>query len=374
MEAASNPGEIMLRLKHYALGLLFLCPLIASAQTDSSSTDEDWDMYGNLDFADKGAKRFASSKVLNLSPARLIGVGYEVVGGAGLSSPAMPVPNAPTDTSASRIGLSHGLRLQANIPLISRNNIIWQMNLNYQDQNYVFEDAAALTHPLHRWLSRNGLRSAGVGFTVFKPFDEKNFVLLQASADASGDYGWKRLPSFGNLRYSAALLYGRKVSDRFMWGAGISRTYRVGELNYVPVVLLNWTSASGKWGVECLLPARGSLRRTFSPRSLATLGFELEGQSYRLENVDSDILVSQTNLELRRSELRLRLEYQRSLSGFYWIGIQAGLRYNYAFELDSFGSDNREFFRGFFGDQGYLLENSLQHTWFVSVVFSLVSP
>ena len=53
----------MLRLKHYALGLLFLCPLIASAQTDSSSTDEDWDMYGNLDFADKGAKRFASSKV-----------------------------------------------------------------------------------------------------------------------------------------------------------------------------------------------------------------------------------------------------------------------------------------------------------------------
>jgi hypothetical protein len=116
------------------------------------------------------------------------------------------------------------------------------------------------------------------------------------------------------------------------------------------------------------------LRRTFSPRSLATLGFELEGQSYRLENVDSDILVSQTNLELRRSELRLRLEYQRSLSGFYWIGIQAGLRYNYAFELDTFGPDNREFFRGFFGDQGYLLENSLQHTWFVSVVFSLVSP
>jgi hypothetical protein len=124
------------------------------------------------------------------------------------------------------------------------------------------------------------------------------------------------------------------------------------------------------------LPARGSLRRTVSPRSLATLGFELEGQSYRLENVDSDILAPQplSNLELRRSELRLRLEYQRSLTGFYWIGIQAGLRYNYAFELDTFGPDNREFFRGFFGDQGYLLENSLQHTWFVSVVFSLVSP
>lgn len=361
-------------LKRYVLGLVLVLPLIASAQTDSSTTDEDWDMYGNLDFADKGAKRFATSKVLNLSPARLISIGYEAVGGAGLTSPSIPNPNTPSDTSSSRIGLSQGLRLQANIPLVSRNNIIWQMNLNYQDQYYMFEETSSLSHPLHRWLSRNGLRSAGLGFTLFKPFDEKNFILLQASADASGDYGWKRLPSMGNLRYSAALLYGRKVSDRFMWGAGISRTYRVGELNYVPVVLLNWTSASGKWGVECLLPARGSLRRTFSPRSLASLGFELEGQSYRLENVDNDISVNQPNLELRRSELRLRLEYQRSLSGFYWIGIQAGLRYNYAFEVDSFGNNNHEFFRGFFGNQPYLLENSLQHTWFVAVTFNLVSP
>jgi hypothetical protein len=107
---------------------------------------------------------------------------------------------------------------------------------------------------------------------------------------------------------------------------------------------------------------------------LATVGFELEGQSYRLENADSDISVGSPNLELRRSELRLRLEYQRSLSKFYWIGIQAGLRYNYAFEVDSFGPDNTEFFRGFFGDQKYVLENTLAHTWFVQVTFNLVSP
>jgi hypothetical protein len=359
------------------LALLFALPVCGFAQTDSTVADEDWDMYGKLDFADKGAKRFCTSKVLNLSPARLISIGYEAVGGASLSTPAATDPahvSFAPDTAVSRIGLSHGLRLQANIPLVSRNNIIWQMNLNYQDQYYLFENAASLSNPLQQWLSRNGLRSAGLGFTLFKPFDEKNFLLLQASADASGDYGWKRLPSFGNLRYSGALLYGRKVSDRFMWGAGISRTYRVGELNYVPVVLLNWTSASGKWGVECLLPARASLRRTFSPRSLATLGFELEGQSYRLENVDADIPVTSPNLELRRSELRLRLEYQRSLSGFYWIGIQAGLRYNYAFEVDGFGPDNQEFFRGFFGDQNYLIENTLAHTWYVQVTFNLVSP
>jgi len=364
-------------LNRLLLGALLLLPLGGFSQTDSTTADEDWDMYGNLDFADKAAKRFCTSKVLNLSPSRLISIGYEAVGGADLISPAAADPahsSLSPDTAASRIGLSHGLRLQANIPLISRNNLIWQMNLNYQDQYYLFENAGGLTNPFQQWLSRNGLRSAGLGFTLFKPFDEKNFLLIQASADASGDYGWKRLPHFGNLRYSGAVLYGRKVSDRFMWGAGISRTYRVGELNYVPVVLLNWTSANGKWGVECLLPARGSLRRTFSSRSLATVGFELEGQSYRLENVDADIPVTSPNLELRRSELRLRLEYQRSLSGFYWIGIQAGLRYNYAFEVDSFGADNREFFRGFFGDQKYVLENTLSHTWYVQVTFNLVSP
>jgi hypothetical protein len=50
------------------------------------------------------------------------------------------------------------------------------------------------------------------------------------------------------------------------------------------------------------------------------------------------------------------------------------LRYNYAFEVDSFGPDNTEFFRGFFGDQKYVLENTLAHTWFVQVTFNLVSP
>lgn len=352
---------------------LFCLPLQAQTDTtDVNDYEEDWDLYGDLDFADVGTKRFCTSKITNLSPARLISVGYDVQGPASLTAGNFSAESGTYDEEQGQIQLSHGLRLQTNIPLISRNSIIIQLNANYMEQRYHFEEGASLTHPLLRILDDNGLRTTGLGTTVFKPLNETNFILFQGSADLNGDYGWNSIQPLSSLRYSAALLYGWKTSDRFMWGIGASRTYRVGELNYVPVVLLNWTSANGKWGTEMLLPARGHVRRTFNPRSLAMFGFELEGQSYQLNN-DSGFNLGPDPYELRRGELRIRLDYQRSIKNFNWIGFQVGYRYNWTFEVDELQEGN-EFFRGFFGDQPYAIENILANTFYVQVTLNLVSP
>jgi len=338
--------------------------------TDSLQQDEDdFSMYDNLDFADEGTKRYCTSKIQGLSPQKLVSIGYDFQGPYSLSSGVL---GNNYSESESQINFSHGLRLQGNIPLISRNSVIIQLNVNYAEQRYSFRELTGNIHPLEYWLSNNGLRTSGLGTTIFKPLNEKQFILVQASGDLNGDYGWNNLPDPSNTRVSVAGIWGKKAGDKKMWGFGISRTYRAGDLNYIPVFLLNYTSANGKWGTELLLPARGHIRRNFSPRSMAFFGYELEGQTYRL-NSDKAIQGAPQNIELRRSELRFRTMYEFSLSGFIWLSFQAGYRFNYSFNADELPG-NRDFFRGFFGEQPYLFENLPAGSFYSLVSINLVSP
>jgi hypothetical protein len=349
--------------------LLLSVGLQAQVSDTLLQEEEDYSMYDNLDFAAEGTKRFCTSKVQGLSPQKLVSIGYDFQGPYSLNSGVLG-NNFPE--SESLINYSHGLRLQGNIPVISRNSVIAQLNINYVEQRYAFKDLAGNIHPLEYWLNNNGLRTSGLGTTIFKPLDEKQFILVQASGDLNGDYGWSNLPDIANTRLSVAGIWGKKASDKKMWGIGISRTYRAGDLNYIPVFLLNYTSANGKWGTELLLPAKGHIRRNFSPRSMAFFGYELEGQTYRL-NSDNAVSGVPQNIELRRSELRFRAMYEFSLSGFIWLSFQAGYRFNYSFNADEL-PDNRDFFRGFFGDQPYLFQNTPAGSFYSLVSINLVSP
>ncbi|MFM7855381.1 MAG: DUF6268 family outer membrane beta-barrel protein, partial [Flammeovirgaceae bacterium] len=222
-------------------------------------------------------------------------------------------------------------------------------------------------HPLAQSLQAYGLRTMGFNFTLFKPFNEVNFLIVNGSADLNGNYSFENFQSMGTAKISATAIYGWKKHDRLQYGFGVARTYRIGELNYLPVFLYNYTFPSRKWGVEMLFPARANLRRTFNSRTLAFVGYELEGNSYLIRNRGNEF-TGLDNLELRRSELRLRLTFERSIKDFIWLSLQAGLRYNARFHVDS-----NEFFRGF-GDQNYFFENTINNALYVNFSVNLVSP
>jgi hypothetical protein len=356
------------------LSFYVLCSTAYKAQVDSLSTDtvpeEDFSMYDNFDFAEQGAKRFCTPKVFDLSPAKLITIGYDHQTGFDLDHSSLndgPSTNFPAGTT-NFIGAG-GLRLGANIPVISKTNVVWQMGFNYWRIGYSSNDPV-LVSPLSNTLLTNGLTTAGLQTTVFKPLNDKRFFLAQASADLNGDYDLTNILPLKYTRYSAAVLYGVKTNDRKMIAFGVSRTYRVGEINYIPVMLLNWTAPSRKWGVEMLAPARAQIRKNITPRHLLFVGYELEGQSYRLFNPGNGLL---KGYELRRSELRFRVMYEQSLYKFIWLSVQAGYRYDYSFNVDQFEND-KEFFRGFFGDQPYAMENQLTGSFYTFISLNLVSP
>jgi len=346
------------------------------AQTDSTAQTDDlnFDEFDDFAFGEVEVKTFASSKITGISPQQLISLSYDFQGPyqASFSSVGSFEDGADVPQETYQINSTQGLRLVANIPVYSRNSLIVQLGANIWDLRYQFDvPDEQINNQVARSISQNGLRTAGVNTTIFKPFNETRFVLFQGSVDLSGDYTLNNFQSLNFLRYSAAALYGWRTSDYFQWAVGLSRTYRVGEMNYIPIVLLNWTSKNGPWGVESLLPARAHVRYTFSPRNMLFAGFELEGQSYRINEV-SEMLNNQS-LEIRRGEMRWRLMWQRQLTGFIWLQAQAGYRINWSFNADALPEGN-EFFRGFFGSQEYAMLNSLTNPFYANISINLVSP
>jgi hypothetical protein len=351
----------------------FALPSLVYAQEDTTSTDEeDYSMYGDFGYADEGSVEFANAKVIGISPARFISVGYDYQGAYDIDAASML-----NETYAAQTGSvlsTQGVRLAANVPVLSKNSILIQLGGQYWNMNYNFDNAESLTNPLLQTLSENGLSTIGLNTTIYKPFNGETFMLAQLNGDMNGDFAFGDFQPMNYNRYSVAVLLGKRPSDYKQWAFGLSRTYRAGELNYVPIFMYNYTSKNEKWGVEALLPARGHVRYKFSARSLLMFGFELEGNSYRIGNAENSILQNE-DLEIRRSEIRARFMYQKQLTGFIWVAAELGYRINYSYNVDQL-PDGQDFLRlfGIVDDSPNYMVNNIGNPLYFNLSLNLVSP
>ena len=348
------------------------------AQTDGTSDDDiDWSLYEDLGFEDESMKRYCSAKIEGLSPAKLISLGYDFQGPYDISAGSMKLLSGDSILGGTpqRVNSTAGVRAGFNLPVVSKTNLVWQLGANYWRTAYKYDQPVEPTdNPLHQTLAEHGLRTSGINTTVFKPLDETQFILFQGSADLSGTYGANLMPA-QYLKYSAALLWGKRPTEKKQWAVGLARTYRVGELNYIPVFLYNSTSANNKWGSEVLFPARAHVRRTLNPRNMVFLGYELQGQSFRMYENLPGFDIREEDLEIRRGEVRIRAVYECSLKDFIWMSVQAGYRLNYRYDVDRL-VDGAEIYRAFgiLRDDPYAQMNGLANPFYVNVSINLVSP
>ena len=364
-----------------AIIVLTSTPILAQTETESTDSydDIDWSLYDDLGFEDESIKRYANAKIEGLSPAKLISFGYD------FQSPYTITPGDLTlgdgtiiaggEAEALQVNSTAGFRAGFNLPVVSQTNLVWQMGANYWNTSYNYAEApTSADNPLHQTLSEHGLRTSGVNTTIYKPLDEEQFILFQGSADMSGTYGSSLIPA-QYLKYSAAVLWGKRPTEKKQWAVGVARTYRVGELNYIPVILYNKTSANNKWGTEALFPARVHVRRTINPRNMVFLGYELQGQSFRMYENLPGFDIRDEDLEIRRGEIRVRAIYEFSLKNFIWMSVQAGYRINYRYDVDRLvsGPDIYRAF-GLLDSPDYAQLNALTNPFYVNVSVNLVSP
>ncbi|MCY7358143.1 MAG: DUF6268 family outer membrane beta-barrel protein [Rudanella sp.] len=338
------------------MGLLALVSLLTHAQTDttkSATADDNFEEFGDAD--DNKSRTYCTQKVSYLSPTKLISIGYEGQLPFHISSIGTHGLPQVISTAETHVNTFGGLRLAVNTPVISRSSFILNLGLTY------WNTRASLGNPERstNFSSINPLNSTGINATVFKPFDNKHFLIVQASADFNGNYS--SLDAINNkaLTYSGTAIYGWKKNDNFMWGLGLTRTYRAGQVLHIPVVLYNRTF-NQKWGVEAIVPAKVNVRRNFSPSSYLMFGYEIEGNTYFLKNSTG------SDLYLRRGELKPRITFEQKLTGFIWLSVQGGLRYNWRF--DAFNTQNPV------KDQKPLFENTLGNPLYFNVSINLVSP
>jgi len=371
--------------KRAAVTACFFISFLASAnaQTDTATTpqknteDEDFSMYDEVGFVDQSAKRYCSPKIEGLSPAKLISLGFDFQGPYKMTLDTFNNNINQGSPENGNITATSGMRFACNIPVVSKTSLVWQLGANYWESGYninsesITKPVVYAENPMLKSLQNNGLRTMGVNTTLFKPLNDKNFLLFQGSADLSGDYDWNLMPT-KYLKYSAALIYGKRPSERKQWGVGLSRTYRAGELNYIPIIFFNYTDAANKWGSEVLFPARAHVRRTINSRNMIFAGYELEGQSYRLYRMES---IRNQDLEIRRAEIRLRLVYEFSLKDFLWLSVQAGYRINYRYDVDRL-NNGEEIFRAFglLSKEPYIMKNTLTNPFYFNISLNLVSP
>ena len=308
-----------------ALGAFGTAPCIAQTKPDTTApvAEEDFSAYGD---ADAPATSYCTQKVLYLSPTRLISAGYEAQGPFDLSMTGNADKGVPALTLDRRIRGVRGIRLQTNTPLISRSNLIVNLGASYWNSN-VDMDAGSFDAESLSQIRTKGLRTAGLQTTVFKPLNNRHFLIVQAQADLSGTYRGFGDLNRNQLTYSGTVLFGWKPNDNLMYGFGVTRTYRAGQLLHIPVVMFNRTF-NPHWGIEAILPARGMVRYNFSPTRMLLAGYEIEGNTFYVHGQDGE-----ADLWLRRGELKPRLSYEQRLAGFVWVAVQTGVRYNYRLAL-----------------------------------------
>ncbi len=334
--------------------MVFACCMFNSLRVlsqEDTTVVEDYSMFGDA----TEVKRYTTQKVLNLSASKLLSAGLEWQSQSGL-----PVTNqrngAESNNQIRAVALP---RLLANFPVVSTDKLILNIGGQYWGTPYqITPSAGQLTTPLAA-TDANMLHSMGITTTVFKPFDEKRFLIVAAGADFNTSFPANQSVSGKAITVSASAIYGYKTNERTMWGIGASRTYRLGRLIHVPVLLWNKTF-NDQWGMELLLPAKGFIRRNFSTKSLLLAGFELEGNQYLLPGGFNN-----SDLFLQRGEIKPRLQWERQLKNFIWLSAQAGARINGRFNYtDKYnGKDEDDLFR-----------TSLKTALYFNLSINLVSP
>ena len=336
---------------------LVLVSLSVSAQEDSTEVF-DYSQFGDAE----GAKRYCTQKVLNQTPQKIISLGFEYQG--EFSMPNVPLgANLPAFFPPFTVKNVSALRAQVNLPVISTNKLIWQMGVNYWGSKFNINESAS--NAFTKTLNDNYMTTAGINSTIFKPLNEKNFLIFQASVDVNGVFEkWSDINSKA-VTISGTAIYGWKTSEKNMIGTGIARTYRAGQLIHVPVLFWNKTF-NDKWGIELLLPARGYVRYNFSTSNMLQVGFELEGNQFWMNPSSGSISNASNPVYIQRGELKPRIMWDKKLSGFIWLNAQVGMRSNWRFDVMNEYNGRKD-------SQRYFNSN-LSNPMYFNISINLVSP
>jgi len=315
-------------------------------------------------------KKYAPLRIKGTSPSKIISLAYEYNIANNIQSDVdSSYENIFSDNKIA-IKNNTGLRFGFNLPVINKENMYFGFGYSYADTKFNFKNDSTF----HFMQNIGKLQNHKLTLTLYKPFNEKHFILLQYLPEYNSNFQTKIANNAKYVKHSFVAAFGWYFHDRKQLALGLTRSYRAGEMSYFPLVIFNYTSPQMKWGTEIALPARAHLRYNFNSKSLLLLGYELEGASYVISNKNglyNQPRLQDNLLELRKSEFKCRIIAERSLYKNIWASAQIGYRINNNFNLDEYDAIR---FLNSSKNRAYVSENKLTNNFYAQIGVHFVAP
>ena len=232
------------------------------------------------------------------------------------------------EDSKNTIKSNSHIEAKLKIPIVNKSYLTILTGVKYTFEEFHFENLNENSNPFYRSFEDRALKSIGANLTIIKPTKSKKFWVLRASANVNGDYDNN---SSGNLsdylKYSISPALGWKVNEHFSYALGMSYNYRFGSPLILPVIAIN-KNFNDKWGIEAILPLIIKSRYIHNTGLNWLNTIEIEGASYKLNNIDESGLLHYNNIHLHRSALQFTTRIEKRIAGWLWVASEAGFQKN----------------------------------------------
>ncbi|WP_210463242.1 DUF6268 family outer membrane beta-barrel protein [Rufibacter roseolus] len=274
-------------------------------------------------------KELANPSVVGMGKSKGIIIRYERLPRFGMHSRGQ---QSTVEDARADVLKSNRFEFKAYAPLVNNPHFKLVLGGSYFLEEFNYKEPETQQYPLYQRLEDKNLRSLDGQLVMLKPLNYKNYIIFRVKGELNGDYGKHDNVSFTRyLRTSMEAIYGWKKSRYLSYGLGVQLGYAFGRQTIYPAFLYNRTF-NDKWGVEALFPANVTFRRNFSEKSLLYLGYRIDGSTYNI-NINTEPFNQYETVELRKSEIKARLRWDREIYDFIWFGLETGYRYNHKFDL-----------------------------------------
>lgn len=310
-------------------------------------------------------KELANPGVIGMNRSKGLIVRYEFVPRFGVYATAQQ--GGIPDSEKTAVRRNNKYEIKAYVPVVNNPHFKLVVGGGYFVEEYNFKRPEEEDYPLYKNLQDKDLRSISGQVLMLKPLNEDNFLITRFKGELNGDYGKSNISLSKYLKSSLEAIYGWKKSPSFAWGVGVQLGYNFGRQTIYPDILYNRTF-NERWGVEAIFPANVTLRRNFSEKSYLYMGYKVDGASYNI-NIDSPPFNSPPlseieTIELRKSEIRGRIRWEREIYDFLWFGLETG--YRNILQFAAYDGENVK--------ANALIKNHMKDAVFLNVEIFLVPP
>lgn len=236
------------------------------------------------------------------------------------------------------------IKVSLKVPLVLKKRTKLILGLRYQYEEFNFVDKEELTNPLFINLQNKHLNSISSSFYLKQSIGKRQFAVLRFGTQLNGDYDTREINTIDAIKFTFGAMYGIKKDTRNTYGLGIFLNYSFGRPVVYPTIMWN-KSLTNRLGFDAVIPAKFTLRYAASEKDILKTGVYLDGGSYNIA-IDSPPLNRIPTLELRRSSVRFKVEYEREIYDFLWADFKAGYRHNLRFNVSEDNNfNNDEFIR-----------------------------